>query len=515
MDDIPKDFLPITAWGAFLYDQQKKFTLSTAWQRWFIGGNGTGKTLVVYFNVVMSLTGAHPYRSKLAPVPVKVKCLVPSFDNVEDVALDKLLNNQRILFPESGLTDLQKSVVELLIKEKAVKDYADDWVEVGPLLPTSLVDPKRSYTKEHKGIELKNGSSLWFATSEQGWQAHRGFEADALAIDEEPEERVFDEDLRGLRNAKGGGFVIAGLTPPYQAGQGPTWTKEKVLEAALTDPDIDVFNACMADNPAITKEFIKRFSKGKTSKQIQVQVYGNYPTWGDLVHPDFQDRMWDAKKVDGHILPNDTPLPDPYDVDWVMAFDWHASKPCAAVWGYVDRGGNIIWFDELDKEWAEGKEISDLADAFFSIEGWPHHKRKFRRWQDPSAKSAYNAVQRGFNAWDAFRKNGIITTAGKNRDPQVGISLVNEQLRGNGTDHPRMFFYERMKYTRQYMGNHYWKRGEDGVGKPDPKWSDYPICVRYVVQEIGWKESKNRKKWPLVSYQTDNKPKTIDVSHIF
>jgi hypothetical protein len=155
---------------------------------------------------------------------------------------------------------------------------------------------------------------------------------------------------------------------------------------------------------------------------------------------------------------------------------------------------------------------------FKQIEGEPHSKRRFRRWQDPSAKTEYKSIVRGFNAWDAFRKCGIITSAGRNRDPEVGINIVKEYLRGNQKDHPRVFFYESMKYTRQYMGNHYWKRGkENPIGKPDPVWSDFPICVRYILEAVGRKYSggRHKTKWPLNSYQ-DVEPKRniVDISHI-
>ncbi len=444
---LPKDFLPLITWPHFFYEQQKQFCRLSGWQNWFIAGNGTGKTLSVYWNDAMLLMGMHPWQAKhkVTP-PFKIKCLVPSFDNVEDVALEKLLENQRIIFP-LPMTAGQEKWIKFLMETKALKDHNldDGWIEVGPLLPKSMMIKKKSYTKEHKGIELKNGSSIWFSTSEQGWQAQRGGEQDALSIDEEGDERVTDECIRGLRNAKGGGVIVAGLTPPYQAGQGPTWTKEKVLEASLVDPDIKVTHACMADNPAIDEIFIKRFSKGKTKKQIDVQVWGKYPTWGDLVHPDFEDRIYDKEAMSGHILSNDTEWPEPYDVDWIMSFDWHPSKPCAAVFGWVDRGGNVVIYDELDMQWAEGKEISDLADSFRSIEGGRLNKRNFRRWQDPSSKHKYD----GFNAWDAFRRNGIHTAAGKNRDPHVGISIVNDYFRGNCKDHPRIFIFERLKYLQR------------------------------------------------------------------
>uniref|UniRef100_A0A6H1ZGL9 Terminase n=1 Tax=viral metagenome TaxID=1070528 RepID=A0A6H1ZGL9_9ZZZZ len=351
-------------------------------------------------------------------------------------------------------------------------------------------------------------------TTEQGWMSMRGAEQDIEAVDEECGWDEFNQVKRGLRNAKGGGRIYGALTPPYKEGQGPTWTKEKVVDAALEDPNICVINACMADNPAISKEYIEWWTKGKTQKQIDVEVYGKYPAWGDLVHPDFQDRIWDAEKVDGHLLRNDTPLPDRNDVDWVMAFDWHQSKPCAAVFGFITRDGSITFFDELDRDLATGKQINELADLFRQIEDENTQRRKFRRWQDPSAKHNYNAVERGFNAWDAFRKAGIVTSVGKNRDTEVGISIVNQYFRGNGKDHPRIFIYERCKYTRQYLVNHYWKRGEDGKGKPDPKWSDYPVCIKYLCQEYGQSAGRERRsKWPLTSFgDQKSKPRVIDIS---
>jgi len=351
-------------------------------------------------------------------------------------------------------------------------------------------------------------------TDEQGWQAHRGKQFDLLVIDEECSERVYDENIRGLRNAKGGGRVIAGLTPPYEAGKGPTWTKERILDKSVDNPNIEVIHACMADNPAITPEFIKVFSEGKTQEMIDVQIYGKYPSWGDLVHKGYQDFLWDSVKCEGNLLPNDHPMPENWDVDWVMAFDWHPSKACAAVFGFIDQDGNIIFFDELDKDVAKDKEIDELAAIFRAIEGFPHEKRRFKRWQDPSAKSKYQAVQRGFNAWDAFRKAGIITSAGKNRDPNVGIDMVNEYIRGNKKDHPRMLVYERCKHLRHYLVNHYWKRAGDGIAKPDPKWSDYPICVRYIIQEIGLhrKNKGRRTNWPLQSFKKqETGRKTIDL----
>lgn len=486
--EIPKDFMAIVVWHEFFYSKQREFVKSPAWQTFFVAANGTGKTLIFYWNVVAHLMGLHPY--PFAKPPLTARIIVPSFDNVEDTALVKLLDPQDIV--QHG---------------KVVVPRED----IGSLLPKSFIKKKGSYNKEHRGIDLINGSKIVWVTEIQGWSLMRGPEQDILGMDEECSERVFDENLRGMRNSKNGGKVYGALTPPYEEGHGPTWTKEKIVDASVGNSDIKVVQACMADNPAIDELFIKRFSRGKTKEQIDVQVYGSYPNWGKTIHYPFQNRYWDKDKIEGNILPIDTPMPEYWEANWYMAFDWHPSKPCAAVWAWEDSDGNIVVFDELAKDLAENKEIMDLVEIFKQIEG-NNRGRKWMRWQDPSAKSKYKALNAGFNAWDEFRKHGIVTAEGRNRDPELGISIVNDYLKGDCKSHPRLFIRENCEWTRRYIENHYWKRvSTDVQGKPDPKWSDYPICIRYFVQEIGmkWRDKGTRRKWPLTSYGGEESDKQV------
>ena len=466
--DIPEDWVPLLIWPKFFYGQQTDFLLSESWLTFMLSGNGAGKTQVLVYSLVAQMLGIHP--KQLAKPPIKVKVLVSSFDFVTDVILEKMFTSQRIM--PNGYT-------------------------VGPLMPQSMI--KKNYSREHKAISIKNGSLCSFSTCEQGAMSQRGTQFDVFVVDEEPEnERVYDELLRGLRNAKGGGRIYFAMTPPYAPGRGPGWTKEKIIDREHEDDNIKIVRSVMADNPAITQEFIERFSAGKTKEQIDVQLYGKYPTWGDLVYPNFSNTYWDPEKGTGNLLPYAFNLPNYGDADWVMAFDWHASKECAAVWGFIDNDGNVIIFDELNPNIAKNKTITDLADIFRNIEG---ANERWRRWQDPSAKNTYSAMIRGFNAWDEFRNNGIATCAGKNRDPEVGISIMNGYLAGDAKNSPKLFITENCTHIRRSMENHYWKRGTDGVGRPDGRWSDFPICIRYILQEIGSKKNKrNHKKWPLHSY---------------
>jgi hypothetical protein len=273
-----------------------------------------------------------------------------------------------------------------------------------------------------------------------------------------------------------------------------------------------VVRAAMHDNPAITEDYIRKFSKGKTEEQIRIQVYGDYPTWGEMIHPDFQDFMWDAKVKTGHLLPYDIDIPwNDSNVMFEMSLDWHSSKAPAVVWSFEymtgPNKGDVIFFDEISPLEGKGMTISDCSKAIREHEGY--RNIRIRRIGDPKMKDKNNALISGFNAWEEFRHCGIRLIEGNNRQPEVRIACVNDYLRGRGQhniDHPRVFITENCKTIRHNMKNHYWKKKEDGIGVPDGKFSDYCINVGYILHPKSRRVKKNleRKRfgqsWGVTSY---------------
>ncbi len=476
LPDVPEDWIPLITWQKYLYKQQREFMASDAWETIFLTGNGAGKSRLLFLSAVLHMLGIHP--KQFCKPPVRVRALVPSFDHVSTV------------------------VEELLHRPATIMQEGKVVAEVGPMLPDSMV--KEKYTKDHKRIILTNGSALYFVTGEQGRTGLRGTEQEILILEEESPQDCYDEVLRGLRGSKDGrGRSLIGLTPPYFLNRGPTWSK-RFLEESVNDPEVHVVRAAMMDNPAIDNIFVENFKKNKTEDQVRCQLYGDFPSYGRLIYPFWQDRIWNPEKVDGHLVPSDTPLPENWDVNWVMAFDYHPSKPCAGVWGWVDTNGDITIYDELDPDLAADKTIGELAEVFRQIEGFPRDKREWRRWQDPSARQKQQGIDKGWNAWTQFRKEKIVTSAGRNRDPMLGISIVNEYLQGNTKDKPRLFVFESCKNLRYAMSNHFWKRGSEGTrAVPDAKHSDFPVCLRYILQELSGKTGSGikQKKWPLTSYE--------------
>jgi hypothetical protein len=196
-----------------------------------------------------------------------------------------------------------------------------------------------------------------------------------------------------------------------------------------------------------------------------------------------------------------------------MALDWHGSKAPAVLWTceYLagPNKGDVVVFDEISPLEAKGFTISQTATAIREHEGW--RNERIRRWGDPKMKDKNNALITGFSPWDEFRHCGIRLTEGWNREPYVGYSIINDFLRGKGRsnlEHPRLFIRENCKTLIHNMRNHYNVPKGDGTAVPDPKFSDYCVCLKYIMNNKSRKIKKNMdrsgqfSKWPLTSFGT-------------
>ena len=485
MSEIYKDWLPLFEWHKRHYPKQVDFVkaLDKYWEVVFCAGNGCGKTAILYWSLITLALGIHPHQ--IAPPPLRIKILVNDFEHgLEQIFKDTCMASQEL----------------------------SDGTILGPMLPESAV--KSLWSRDDRSILFNNGSAFFFQTSEQKKKLHSGTNFDILACDEEQPYQIYDESKRGLRTAKGGGKILHSFTPPFDQEDkqvGPSWTKFELIDKFEKgeNPDLYVVRAAMYENPAITQEYIDKFIRGKTEEQIKIQVYGEYPTWGKPVHPGFEDFLWDASKRTGNLLPESFEINwNDLDLMFEMAVDWHSSKAAAIVWSFEylagPNKGDVVIFDELSPESGKGLTITQVSDAIREVEGW--RNIRIKRWADPKMKDKNNALVTGFNAWDEFRHCGIRFTEGKNRDPGVGISTVNDYLTGKtkkNLQHPRLFIRENCRTLRHNLKNHYWQRGNNGIGSPDPKFSDYCVSMRYIVQEKARKTKKPSdevKKWPITSY---------------
>lgn len=511
MSEIPISWLPLIEWQQrFHYPRQTEFinAVEDYWEILFVAGNGTGKSHTLYWSLICFALGVHP--KQFANPPLQIKVLMHDFEHgYGKIFTETCLYEQKInrtdKFPEAKMKDAYKDKELTVIKPMLSED---------PYMVTKW--PSR----DDKTLSFYNGSSIFFQTSEQKKRQHSGTNFDILACDEEPSESVYDESKRGLRTAKGGGRILHAFTPPFEEetkNKGPSWTKFKLVDPAESgeDKDIKVVRAAMYENPAIDEDFIRKFSKGKSEEQIRIQVYGDYPTWGKMIFPEFQPNLWNPELKTGHLLPYDLEVPwDDEDFLFEMALDWHGSKPPAVIWsfevlcGYWNglEKGDVVVFDEISPLEGEGFTISKTCDAIREHEGW--RRVRIRRWGDPKMKDKNNALVSGFSPWEEFRHCGIRLSEAWNREPYVGYSIIRDFLRGKGKgnhDHPRLFIKEDCKALIHNMNNHYNLPKGDGTAVPDPKFSDYCVNLKYIMQKKSRKVKKNMEKagryakWPLTS----------------
>jgi hypothetical protein len=534
--EVPAEFMPLHHWIRWHYGKQVEYIHAQEehWETVFLAGNGTGKTHILYWCGILYALGIHPHQ--FAQPPLAIKVLVNDFEHgfskiFRETCLSDIWMPERydiyMKVPETGKWRFQAFFCDL--------DKAKDWCRkrqmkgtyqikpyettvIKPMLAKSLIAQEPS--RDDRTLRLKNGSFFFFQTSEQRKKLHSGTNFDLLLCDEEPVYQIYDESVRGMRTAKGGGRILHAFTPPFDdddKNRGPTWTKDRLIDSSDSgeNPDVAVVRAAMAENPAITDEFIKKFSRGKTEDQLKIQLYGEYPTWGKLIFPDFQPYLWIPETKHGNLLPHDFEVPwgDP-DVLFEMAIDWHRSKAPAVVWTFEyltgPNKGDVVVFSELSPKSGEGLTISDTCQAIREVEGW--RRDRIRRFGDPKMKDKQNELISGFSAWKEFAHCGIRLTDGWNRDPYVTYSIMSDFLRGKSRGHeghPRLFIKEDCKTLIYNMKNHYNVMKGDGTANPDPKFSDYIASLKYIMQGKSRKIKKNMErrkwdnKWKLTSYGGD------------
>jgi phage terminase large subunit-like protein len=471
---IPRDCIPLLnkdrtgekGWLDYFYASQRGFCVDPNFITFFLGGNGTGKTRIGAFNVIAHAAGVHPKRLGLPPM--SIRCVAPSFeDGVKKIMLPKFYDSQ--LMP--------------------------DGVIMGPMLPQSIV--RKNFDDRGRKIVLKNDSIIEFMTHDQSVLQHAGAERDGIWWDEEPPKKLWNEGKARLRAAKGGGKMWLTMTPPFDPTAEPSWTGEELYKAK--PGNVGIYTACMADNPAITKEFIDQFTLGMTPEEVDVRVYGRYPIFGKVVYPYFRDNYFDDPESPGNLI-------RPFDLpSWwkrVGAVDHHPSKACAALWGTrvsedVDmfKAGDVIIYQEMGENETQDKPIRMLADIMKQKEG---SLRPDWRVFDQSMDQQQQGLKAGWSPTSEFAANGIFFAHGADRKWETGWSITNQYLQaawakdtvlerdpttGRPRTHPRVFIFDTCLMTRNSLRSHTWiRRGLKT--EPGQRGKDHCDCLRYILQEF-------------------------------
>lgn len=412
-------------------DHQKDFHSSMAKGRAFIGGNRSGKTVGGAAELVMWMTGKHPFRPT-PPPPVRCRAVAVDFDHG----------------------------VELIVKPEIIR-----WMP-----PSELIDGswEKSYSRELKMLTLANGSTLEFMSYDQDVDKFAGTSRHAIWFDEEPPKAIFDENMARLIDTGGSWWLT--MTPV----EGMTWVYDNVYIASQVDPHIDVFIVSMDQNIYINTSEIDAYLSGMTEDEKKARRHGQFIQLGGLIY----GKVFDSKR---NIIPSfyGTERWETVRTKWrhILAMDHGFNNPTAWLFIAIDSHGRMVVYDEYYKN----REIIRY-----------HATQVKERIRELRIEPAYNVGDPSIRNTDPitgtsvqleYQEHGLTILPGNN-DVKAGINMVARMLEDGDlmiTDNCEKLIWEIQRYRWARWQSK--KTEQDKNAKDEPVKKDDHACdaLRYAI----------------------------------
>ena len=249
---------------------QDQFIKSPKRNRWYFGGNRSGKTEVSASEVVRFAKGEHPYR----------KIDVP--------------NNGWAVSPDANVS---REVMEVKIRKYLNQSDIKRWRE------------------RERIIELQNGSQIFFKSADSGVTKFTGRDIRYAAIDEDCPEEIYREILWRIFDAQGD--IWGTITPLYSS-----WMYNAIYRNQYKDPEIDVIFGSIYDNSAnVPIKEIERIRNSHSVDELDARLYGKFLKFAGLVYKEFNDRL--------HLIPS---FAIPKEWSRFRFIDHGLHDPCACLW---------------------------------------------------------------------------------------------------------------------------------------------------------------------------------------
>ena len=257
-------------------DQQLPFHRSIKRIRAVFGANRSGKSVGGATEAVWYATGTHPYKDIPTPNYGRIVC-----------------------------TDFTNGIEKVIIPE------------VRKWLPRAML---KHYHVEARTMELTNGSTIEFMSYDQDVEKFASSSRHWTWFDEEPPQNIYNECRMRLIDTKGDLWIT--MTPT----RGMTWVYSDIYEKAGIDPNIDIFNLGVYDNPYVDNEEIDMIKMGLSEGEIEARIYGKFVQLSGLIYREF--------KVNKHLMKRFA-LPSHWPK--ICAIDPHPRIPTAILYMAVAR----------------------------------------------------------------------------------------------------------------------------------------------------------------------------------
>jgi len=416
---------PLAFYNCYRNPQQLKFHQSNKKIRFIIGGNRSGKTISGTVESIWYTMGTHPFR----------KVSVPNSGWI--VSLD---------FSTS------RDVAELMIKKWTSRKWIKRWYSADRIL------------------EATTGSIIGFKSCDSGAQKFQGTKKDWVSFDEQPDYLVWQECY--MRTIDSGGMLWCAMTPT----EGMSWVYDEIYEQRTVNPDIEVIEMSMRDNPWLSKEAIDKAELTMSPEEKRMRIEGKFVQFSGLILKNFNDNV--------HIIPS---FPMPKKARHFRGIDHGENNPTACLWLFCipsTVNEEVEEYYVYDEYYEIDKDAQTNARNIKEMSGGVRYN-----WSiiDPSTNHRTGV---GHSIRQIYTDNGIITRLGNNdHDALRGARDTIRQLLEVDvrTGRPRLFIFNTCFNTIKEIIRWRYKsyRGKYEKNLPDEpaKVSDHTMqALCYIIQ---------------------------------
>ncbi|RKZ07376.1 hypothetical protein DRQ05_03195 [bacterium] len=273
------------------HEKQLEFLKLPNRVRVFAAANRGGKTTIATMDFIYAALGIHPFQD-YPPPPLRLRVIGPSFDLVVN------------------------------------KHHLPRFLEILP-------KGSWSWSAEKRMLELFNGTTIEFMSYDQELQKFSAVSLHAVWFDEEPPERVFNENLMRVIDTRG--KLLLTFTPLH----GMNWLYQLIhsdkTDPVTGEPLVGLVTASIWDNPHVPLEeveMIKAFCRDPD--ELAARLEGKFFTRAGLIYKEFDRRF--------HVV---DPFPIPEDWMICISIDHHVRNPQAVIFAAIDPDDNIWVYDEF------------------------------------------------------------------------------------------------------------------------------------------------------------------------
>lgn len=255
-------------------------------------------------------------------------------------------------------------------------------------------------------------------------------------FDEEPPQHIYNECMARLVDTNGYSWLT--MTPV----EGMSWVFDSLYLPGTekTNPDIEVIEVDMLDNPHITPEAAERYLSTLSDDERKAREHGTFVNLGGLVFKSFNKEI--------HVVEHQIP---PLDWKWYISIDHGFNNPTAILWHAVSPEGKVLTFHcYYERE----KTVEDHA-------AYIHERnREFGRVPDlvigdPAMKQRQGVT--GTSIIQEYALRGVYVAEGNN-DVASGIDRMNQYLRPREDNKPTWQITESCGALVWEMQRLRWKR---------------------------------------------------------